>query len=151
MTGDRQAGLAILYRARNAEQNRGDPAMERAAATWRGEYWKTGTGGAVWDSITFEANSTASIWAPAMPAPPTPRCAAPAAATISTPPRSSRSTPIPAGMSGITRSIRAMPGITTDAANDAGGTRHRREAPRRTDAGAEERLLLRARPDEPES
>ena len=37
------------------EQNRGDPAMERAAATWRGEYWKTGTGGAVWDSITFDA------------------------------------------------------------------------------------------------
>ena len=36
------------------EQNRGDPAMERAAATWSGEYWKTGTGGAVWDSITFD-------------------------------------------------------------------------------------------------
>jgi quinohemoprotein ethanol dehydrogenase len=36
------------------EQNRGDPAMERAAATWRGEYWKTGTGGGVWDSITFD-------------------------------------------------------------------------------------------------
>jgi len=37
------------------EQNRGDPAMERAAATWHGEYWNTGTGGAVWDSITFDA------------------------------------------------------------------------------------------------
>jgi quinohemoprotein ethanol dehydrogenase len=37
------------------QRNRGDPAMERAAATWRGEYWKTGTGGAVWDSITFDA------------------------------------------------------------------------------------------------
>jgi quinohemoprotein ethanol dehydrogenase len=37
------------------EQNRGDPAMERAAATWTGEYWKTGTGGAVWDSITFDS------------------------------------------------------------------------------------------------
>jgi quinohemoprotein ethanol dehydrogenase len=36
------------------EENRGDPAMERAAATWTGEYWKTGTGGAVWDSITFD-------------------------------------------------------------------------------------------------
>jgi quinohemoprotein ethanol dehydrogenase len=36
------------------DQNRGDPAMERAAATWNGEYWKTGTGGAVWDSITFD-------------------------------------------------------------------------------------------------
>ncbi len=37
------------------EENAGDPAMERAAATWSGEYWKTGTGGAVWDSITFDA------------------------------------------------------------------------------------------------
>ena len=36
------------------EQNRGDPAMERAAATWNGEYWKTGTGGTVWSGITFD-------------------------------------------------------------------------------------------------
>ena len=36
------------------EQNRGDPVMEKAAATWRGEYWKTGTGGVVWDSMTFD-------------------------------------------------------------------------------------------------
>lgn len=36
------------------EDNKGDPAMERAAATWSGQYWKTGTGGAVWDSITFD-------------------------------------------------------------------------------------------------
>lgn len=36
------------------EENKGDPAMERAAATWTGEYWKTGTGGGPWDSITFD-------------------------------------------------------------------------------------------------
>jgi quinohemoprotein ethanol dehydrogenase len=36
------------------EENKGDPVMERAAATWSGEYWKTGTGGGVWDSITFD-------------------------------------------------------------------------------------------------
>jgi quinohemoprotein ethanol dehydrogenase len=36
------------------EENRGDPAMERAAATWSGEFWKTGTGGGAWDSITFD-------------------------------------------------------------------------------------------------
>jgi quinohemoprotein ethanol dehydrogenase len=36
------------------EENRGDPAMEHAAATWRGEYWKGGTGGSPWDSITFD-------------------------------------------------------------------------------------------------
>jgi quinohemoprotein ethanol dehydrogenase len=36
------------------EQNRGDPAMARAAATWHGKYWSTGTGGTVWDGITFD-------------------------------------------------------------------------------------------------
>jgi quinohemoprotein ethanol dehydrogenase len=37
------------------EQNKDDAVMQRAAATWNGEYWKTGTGGSVWDSITFDA------------------------------------------------------------------------------------------------
>jgi quinohemoprotein ethanol dehydrogenase len=36
------------------EENKGDPAMEKAAATWSGEYWKVGTGGAVWNAITFD-------------------------------------------------------------------------------------------------
>lgn len=36
------------------EDNAGDPAMERAAETWRGEYWKTGTGGAPWDGLTYD-------------------------------------------------------------------------------------------------
>lgn len=36
------------------EQNRGDPAMEAAAKTWRGEWWKTGTGGTVWNGMTFD-------------------------------------------------------------------------------------------------
>jgi quinohemoprotein ethanol dehydrogenase len=36
-------------------ENKGDPAMERAAASWKGDYWKTGTGGSVWDNITFDA------------------------------------------------------------------------------------------------
>lgn len=39
----------------SAEDNQGDAAMERAAATWSGEYWKTGTGGTVWNGITFDA------------------------------------------------------------------------------------------------
>jgi quinohemoprotein ethanol dehydrogenase len=38
------------------QENAGDSAMERAAATWSGEYWKTGTGGAVWDGITFDSD-----------------------------------------------------------------------------------------------
>jgi quinohemoprotein ethanol dehydrogenase len=37
------------------QENKGDPAMERAAATWNGPFWKTGTGGEVWNGITFDA------------------------------------------------------------------------------------------------
>jgi quinohemoprotein ethanol dehydrogenase len=38
------------------EANKGDPAMEAAAKTWTGEFWKkTGGGGGPWDSITFDA------------------------------------------------------------------------------------------------
>jgi quinohemoprotein ethanol dehydrogenase len=37
------------------EENRNAPALLRAAATWHGQYWKTGTGGAVWNGITFDA------------------------------------------------------------------------------------------------
>lgn len=36
------------------EENAGDPAMEMAAKTWGGEYWKTGTGGTAWHGITFD-------------------------------------------------------------------------------------------------
>jgi quinohemoprotein ethanol dehydrogenase len=36
------------------DENKGDPAMEKAAATWHGTWWKTGTGGGPWDSITFD-------------------------------------------------------------------------------------------------
>ena len=37
------------------EQNKGDPTMERAAATWTGPFWKGGTGGVVWDSMSYDA------------------------------------------------------------------------------------------------
>ncbi|HMP55964.1 MAG TPA: PQQ-dependent dehydrogenase, methanol/ethanol family [Novosphingobium sp.] len=36
------------------EENAGDPAMEMAARTWGGEYWKTGTGGTAWNAMTFD-------------------------------------------------------------------------------------------------
>lgn len=36
------------------EDNKGDPAMERAAETWSGKYWVTGTGGTVWNGMTFD-------------------------------------------------------------------------------------------------
>jgi len=38
------------------EANKGDAAMEAAAKTWNGEFWKkTGGGGGPWDNITFDA------------------------------------------------------------------------------------------------
>lgn len=36
------------------DENKGDPAMEAAAKTWNGEFWKTGTGGTVWNGMTFD-------------------------------------------------------------------------------------------------
>lgn len=36
------------------EENAGDPVMEMAAKTWNGEWWKTGTGGTVWNGMTFD-------------------------------------------------------------------------------------------------
>jgi quinohemoprotein ethanol dehydrogenase len=37
------------------EANKGDAAMEAAAKTWNGEFWKkTGGGGGPWDSMTFD-------------------------------------------------------------------------------------------------
>jgi quinohemoprotein ethanol dehydrogenase len=38
------------------EANKDDPALEAAAKTWNGEFWKkSGGGGGPWDSITFDA------------------------------------------------------------------------------------------------
>lgn len=34
-----------------------NPAMEKAAKTWAGEWWKLGGGGTVWDSITYDAKT----------------------------------------------------------------------------------------------
>lgn len=36
------------------EENKGDPAMEAAAKTWSGEFWKTGTGGTAWNSMIYD-------------------------------------------------------------------------------------------------
>ena len=36
------------------EQNKGDPVMEMIAKTWSGEWWKVGTGGTVWNAMTFD-------------------------------------------------------------------------------------------------
>ncbi len=55
----RQAGVALLHRAR---QSRGWPGQGRLrqrtgdgrAATWNGQYWKIGGGGTVWDSMAYD-------------------------------------------------------------------------------------------------
>ena len=86
------------------EENKGDPAMERAAATWSGEYWKTGTGRHRLERHHLRSRAQPHLSsAPATAAPTIRRCAAPATATISTSPRSSRSMPTPANMSGTIR------------------------------------------------
>ncbi|HEX7871603.1 MAG TPA: PQQ-dependent dehydrogenase, methanol/ethanol family [Sphingobium sp.] len=36
------------------EDNAQDPVMAMAAKTWNGQYWKTGTGGTVWNGMTFD-------------------------------------------------------------------------------------------------
>lgn len=36
------------------EQNAGDPAMEMAAKTWTGEFWKAGTNGTPWNGLTYD-------------------------------------------------------------------------------------------------
>ncbi|MEE8495658.1 MAG: PQQ-dependent dehydrogenase, methanol/ethanol family, partial [Xanthomonadales bacterium] len=38
----------------NPEDGFESPALERAAATWNGEWWKLGGGGTVWDSIAYD-------------------------------------------------------------------------------------------------
>ena len=37
------------------EQNKGNAALEAAAKTWNGEFWKQGGGGGPWDSMTYDA------------------------------------------------------------------------------------------------
>jgi quinohemoprotein ethanol dehydrogenase len=37
------------------EENKGNPDLQAAAKTWRGEWWKTGTGGTAWNGFTFDA------------------------------------------------------------------------------------------------
>jgi quinohemoprotein ethanol dehydrogenase len=35
-------------------ESKGDPAMEAAAKTWGGDWWKTGGGGTAWNGMTFD-------------------------------------------------------------------------------------------------
>ena len=58
-----------------------DPALEAAAKTWNGEWWKAGGGGTPWDGIAYDPELNSSTSAPATVRRGTPIIAAPAAAT----------------------------------------------------------------------
>ena len=52
---NRRNGLAFLHGARATRPSRSSrAAMEQAAATWTGEWWKYGGGGTVWDSMAYD-------------------------------------------------------------------------------------------------
>ncbi len=96
----------------------GDPAkgfenkaMEMAAKTWNGQWWKPGGGGTVWDSVAYDPALHLLMWAWAMARPGRRNFAVLAAGTICSSPPSSRSTWIQANMSGIIRRRRAKSGI----------------------------------------
>jgi len=109
----RQAGLAVLRGSGLTRGKPRDPAMERAAATWTGQYWKTGTGGGPWDGITFDPEFNRIYFGTGNAAPYDPSTRSPEAATISTLSRSSLSMRTPGNMSGIIKSIRATRGTMT--------------------------------------
>jgi len=49
----RAARLALLHGAGRSGEGFESPALEKAAATWKGEWWKMGGGGTVWDSFVY--------------------------------------------------------------------------------------------------
>ena len=53
----------------NPEDGFENEAMERAAATWGGEWWKLGGGGTVWDSITYDPANDQVIFGTGNPEP----------------------------------------------------------------------------------
>ena len=58
------------------------PALERAAKTWTGEWWKIGGGGTVWDSLAYDPELDCYTSGPATARRGIARSEAPAAATI---------------------------------------------------------------------
>ncbi len=129
------------------EENKGDPAMERAAATWSGEYWKTGTGGGVWDSITFDAATEPHLSRDR-------QCRT----LRSRPTQSRRRRQFVHGLDRrggcrhgqVPMALPSQParrlGFRLDSANGARGSRDRRRAPQSAHASAEERIFLCAGP-----
>ncbi len=128
------------------------PALAAAAKTWNGKWWEVGGGGTAWDSMAYDpqldllyiGTGNGSPWA-----------------------RSARSqgggdnlylSSILALRPATGELVWHLPGdarrqlgLHRDAAHDPGRPRDRREAAQGDHAGAEERVLLRARPRRPAS
>ena len=133
----------------------GDPAngfenaaMEMAAKTWNGEWWKLGGGGTAWDSITYDPELDLVYIGTGNGSPRRARVSQPGRRRQSLPLlRSSRSTPKPGEYRWHYQKTPGeewdytctQPMILADLPIDG---QHAQGA----DAGAEERLLLRARP-----
>ena len=129
------------------EENKGDPAMERAAATWSGEYWKTGTGGTVWNGITFDPELNRVYIGTGNGGPYDPALRSPGdgdnlylASIVA----------LDADTGKYVWHYQVNPRDAWDykaTANMIAATlEHRRQAAQGADAGADQRLLLRARP-----
>ena len=51
---DGEVGVARVLRSGRSERGFESKALEAAAKTWHGEYWKTGGGGTTWDPIVYD-------------------------------------------------------------------------------------------------
>ena len=123
------------------------PALEMAAKTWTGEWWKLGGGGTVWDSIVYDPKLNLVYIGTGNGSPWNQKLRSPGGgdnlflSSI-------------VALKARHRRIRlALPddarrdlGLHRHAAHDAGRPEDRRQAAPGAHAGAEERLLLRARP-----
>ena len=122
--------------------------MKKAAATWTGEWWKLGGGGAVWDGIAYDPEADL-IYVGTGNAGPWPEELARSrkARTTCTSAPSSR---VQAGHRRVEvvfpDGARRLLGFRQRAAADAGRHHHQRAAAQGDHAGQQERLLLRDRP-----
>ncbi len=111
---ERQAIVALLHGARRAGDAGTEPEyLAKARATWKGECWKLGGGGTVWDAMAYDPGARPALHRRRQRIAVEPGATArPAAATTSTSPRSSRSGPRPANTSGTIRRRRRRPGTS---------------------------------------
>src|SRR5690606_30653592 len=85
-------------------------AMEMAAATWTGEWWKSGGGGTVWDNISYDPELGLVYIGTGNGSPWVRKWRSPAEGTTCSSPRSSRSMPRRANTAGTTRPCPARSG-----------------------------------------